>query len=292
MRRADTRERGEAVVLMYHRVADVEHDPWRLAVTPGNFEQHLAVIRERCRPTSLAKLAAGLEAGSLPPRSVVVTFDDGYRDNLHVAKPLLEQYEIPATVFVVSGYVDSDRDFWWDELAQLSGRTSLPELANDRAARERLRSLPSSQRLDALDALWERAGLTRPPATLVSTGREIASLEETGLIEVGGHTATHAWLPGLTSEEQADEIASGKSALDELLGRPTESFAYPHGEFAPVTPGLVRDLGFRRACAGMRGAVSVDSPLHAIPRVHVEDLSGADFGRLLDRWLLPLATRR
>ena len=251
---------------MYHRVADVAHDPWRLAVSPENFEQHLAAVSERGRPISLAELAAGLEAGSVPRRSVVVTFDDGYRDNLHVAKPLLERYEIPATVFVVSGYVDSDRDFWWDELAELSGRTSLPELANDRAARERLRSLPSSQRLDALDALWERAGLTRPPATLVSTGREIASLEETGLIQVGGHTATHACLPALPPEEQLDEIRSGKDALDRLLGRPTTSFSYPHGELDPATVDLVGQAGFRRACAGAAGAVTARTPVLAIPR--------------------------
>ena len=131
-------------------------------------------------------------------------------------------------------------------------------------------------------AVW--SGLA---ATLVSTGREIASLEASGLIEVGGHTATHAWLPGLTPEGQLEEIASGKRALDELLGRPTESFAYPHGEFEPVTANLVRTLGFRRACAGMRGAVSAGSPVYAIPRIHVEDLSGAEFGRLLDRWLRP-----
>ena len=55
-----------------------------------------------------------------------MTFDDGYRDNVHVAKPLLERFEIPATVFVVSAYVDSDRDFWWDELAELSGEGEPP----------------------------------------------------------------------------------------------------------------------------------------------------------------------
>jgi peptidoglycan/xylan/chitin deacetylase (PgdA/CDA1 family) len=270
---------------MYHRVAEVEHDPSRLAVTPAHFERHLAMIRERCRPTSLAELAAGLEGGSIPRRSVVVTFDDGYGDNVHVAKPLLERFEIPATVFVISAYIDSDRDFWWDELAELRARASLPEVADARAARQRLRSLPNPQRLEVLDELWERSGMARPPASLVSTGREIASLEESGLIEVGGHTATHAWLPGLTPEGQLEEIASGKRALDELLGRPTESFAYPHGEFAPVTANLVRTLGFRRACAGMRGAVSAGSPVYAIPRIHVEDLSGAELGRLLDRWL-------
>jgi peptidoglycan/xylan/chitin deacetylase (PgdA/CDA1 family) len=271
---------------MYHRVADVAHDPWRLAVTPENFEQHLAVIQERSRPTSLAELAAGLEAGSLPRRSVVVTFDDGYRDNVRVAKPLLERFEVPATVFVVSAYVESDRDFWWDELAELSMRPALPELADARAARNRLRSLSHTQRLAALDALWERIGSAPPPATLVSSGREIASLEATGLIEVGGHTATHARLPALPPEEQLDEIRSGKDALDRLLGRPTTSFSYPHGELDPTTVDLVGQAGFRRACAGASGAVAAGTSVLAIPRVHVENVPGEAFASLLDRWLL------
>ena len=271
---------------MYHRVAEVDHDPWRLAVTEANFEQHLAVIRARGRPTSLAELGDAIENSSVPKQAVVVTFDDGYRDNVYVAKPLLEQYEIPATVFVVSGYVDSDRDFWWDELEQLWQRTSIPELEDYRGTWARLRPLSPAQRLAALDALWERADTPRPAASLVSTGHDIRSLEQTGLIEVGAHTASHPVLPDLSPDEQLEEVRSGKAALDRLLGRPTESFSYPHAQFDTTTVDLVRQAGFRRACAGMIGAVRANAPLHALPRVHVEDMPGDAFGRLLDRWLV------
>jgi peptidoglycan/xylan/chitin deacetylase (PgdA/CDA1 family) len=64
-------------------------------------------------------LAQGLQDGELPDRSVVVTFDDGYADNLHIAKPLLERYGIPATVFLTTGYIGHERGFWWDELDRL-----------------------------------------------------------------------------------------------------------------------------------------------------------------------------
>ena len=147
------------------------------------------------------------------------------------------------------------------------------------------RCLPRSASL-RYDALWERAGTPRPAASLVSTGHDIRSLEQTGLIEVGAHTASHAVLPDLSPDEQLEEVRSGKAALDRLLGRPTESFSYPHAQFDTTTVDLVRQAGFRRACAGNIGAVRASAPLHALPRVHVEDMPGDAFGRLLDRWLV------
>jgi peptidoglycan/xylan/chitin deacetylase (PgdA/CDA1 family) len=67
----------------------------------------------------LQQLNQALQQGKLPQRSVVITFDDGYADNLHNAKPLLERYGIPATVFLSSGYIGCEREFWWDELERL-----------------------------------------------------------------------------------------------------------------------------------------------------------------------------
>jgi peptidoglycan/xylan/chitin deacetylase (PgdA/CDA1 family) len=67
----------------------------------------------------LHQLAQALRDGNLPRRAVVVTFDDGYADNLYTAKPLLERFEVPATIFVTTGYIGRDREFWWDELERL-----------------------------------------------------------------------------------------------------------------------------------------------------------------------------
>jgi peptidoglycan/xylan/chitin deacetylase (PgdA/CDA1 family) len=108
-----------ALILMYHRVADLDSDPHLLAVTPGHFAAHLDVIREHGHPLTLNDLVKGLERGRVPRRAVAVTFDDGYADNLHVAKPLLERLEVPATVFVAAGLVGGQREFWWDELDRL-----------------------------------------------------------------------------------------------------------------------------------------------------------------------------
>lgn len=110
---------GRALILLYHRVADVASDPWQLAVSPQHFEEHLEFLKRRCRLVSLRDLSAALEEGRLPRRSVVVTFDDGYADNLLNAKPLLEKHDVPATVFITTGYTGEDREFWWDELDRL-----------------------------------------------------------------------------------------------------------------------------------------------------------------------------
>jgi peptidoglycan/xylan/chitin deacetylase (PgdA/CDA1 family) len=124
------RSDGRALILLYHRVATLKSDPWGLAVTPGRFEEHLEVLREYARPMQLGAVSRALREGRLPDRSVVVTFDDGYEDNLRNAKPLLERREVPATVFVASGFVGDRREFWWDELARLLLRPgTLPDRA-------------------------------------------------------------------------------------------------------------------------------------------------------------------
>lgn len=108
-----------ALVLLYHRIAEADTDPWQLAVTPEHFAEHLQVLRRFGRPTSLRDLSSGLRRRRLPRRSIVVTFDDGYADNFYNAKPLLEAHDVPATVFVTTGYSRADREFWWDELERL-----------------------------------------------------------------------------------------------------------------------------------------------------------------------------
>lgn len=110
---------SRAIVLLYHRIAETLLDPWSLCVTPKNFAEHLEVLQGSTHPMSLRQLTRAYQDGRLPDRVAVITFDDGYADNLHSAKPVLERYEIPATVFVTSGYVGGAREFWWDELETL-----------------------------------------------------------------------------------------------------------------------------------------------------------------------------
>lgn len=110
---------SKGLILMYHRVAEVDLDPWRLCVTPKHFAEQLEVLQKHAHPLSLNELLQKYQEGKIPERAVVVTFDDGYADNLYNAKPLLESYGIPATIFVSTGFFEQQREFWWDELQKL-----------------------------------------------------------------------------------------------------------------------------------------------------------------------------
>jgi peptidoglycan/xylan/chitin deacetylase (PgdA/CDA1 family) len=110
---------SRAIILSYHRVATPRADPWGLCVSPENFAAHLEVLRAAWHPVPLARLGEALNNRRLDDRSVVVTFDDGYADNLSTASPLLEHYAVPATVFVVAGSHSTTRSFWWDELERI-----------------------------------------------------------------------------------------------------------------------------------------------------------------------------
>lgn len=108
-----------ALVLMYHHIATPCADPSALAVSAANFAEHLQVLMRVAKPRSLQALTDRLFNGSLEAQTVAVTLDDGYRDNLVDAWPLLERYEIPATIFVAAGVSNRRPPFWWDELDRL-----------------------------------------------------------------------------------------------------------------------------------------------------------------------------
>ncbi len=107
------------IVLLYHRVAEPPTDPQLLCVSPRHFAEHLEILRRQVRPLSLADLVRRSDESDLEGRSAAITFDDGYADNLHNARPVLEQHDARATVFVVGAAVGSRREFWWDELDRL-----------------------------------------------------------------------------------------------------------------------------------------------------------------------------
>ena len=116
------------LILQYHRVVDLESDPYLLSVTPQHFDEHLSIVKKYGCPMGLRQVTNALCDKNLPPRAIVITFDDGYNDSLYTAKPLLERYDMSATVFVVTGQIGHTREFWWDELERLLLQTrSLPQ---------------------------------------------------------------------------------------------------------------------------------------------------------------------
>lgn len=119
LRRIARRRQPGALILLYHRVAELSRDPFRLAVTPAHFAEHLDVLARRHRVISLENMLSCLDNGTLPPRAVVLTFDDGYQDIAQHAQPELAKHGMQATVFVTTGYVENREEPWWDQLEQL-----------------------------------------------------------------------------------------------------------------------------------------------------------------------------
>ena len=107
---------ARGLILMYHRISEPDLDPWGLSVSPDHFTEQLEVIKKYFYPLSMQEFLGHLQRGKVPNRSIVVTFDDGYMDNLHHAKPLLERSDIPATMFLVTEAIVEEQIFWWDEL--------------------------------------------------------------------------------------------------------------------------------------------------------------------------------
>jgi peptidoglycan/xylan/chitin deacetylase (PgdA/CDA1 family) len=104
---------------MYHRITIPDSDPWQIAVSPENFEQHLQVLKKSYNVISVPDLVWQLRDKKIEVNSVSITFDDAYKDNYVVAKPLLQKYNLPATFFIAADYINKNKPFWWDELEKI-----------------------------------------------------------------------------------------------------------------------------------------------------------------------------
>jgi len=312
---------SDGLILMYHRVADVDTDPFSLCVTPRHFREHLEVLREFTRPRRLRDMANDLRRGKALGGAVALTFDDGYSDNLHNARPLLERYDVPATIFLTTGQLGQRREFWWDELARMVlGRRAaadgavriggqqvavhLPPLAFDAAIASRwraweaprtpreclyletwqlLRNLTEAERTAGMNTLRD---LFRPeaadPANLPMERGDIARLVEGSAIAIGAHSATHRPLTTLPPAEQRQEIEDSRRACEQLAGRRVGGFAYPYGDRDAVSMQLVRDLGFDWACSTRDASVDpARFDRFDLPRRQILDWDAAMFQREL-----------
>ena len=113
------RRRDGPAILMYHRIATPDVDPWGLSVSPERFAEQVQALRARRTILSMDAFVTRLRSGDLPHDAVALTFDDGYLDNLRRAKPILEAADVPATVFLTTGRIGTGKEFWWDELARM-----------------------------------------------------------------------------------------------------------------------------------------------------------------------------
>lgn len=257
----------QAIILLYHRVADTDSDPQLLCVSPKNFADHMEVLRTTYRPMSLGKLTERKLLNVWEPPGVAVTFDDGYADNFTNAKPILLQHEIPATVFVATGFVGTTQTPYWDELANILLQTStlpprLTLLVNGQIKSwefdgerpidvtwnvlqkniyvrqsayqtlcDYLRSLPPHTREDVMKKVRKWSGFddTVSADNRFMSVEQLQRITDEGVVAIGAHTITHPNLACLSVREQRREIVAGKRQLEEMTGHKVSSFAYPYG---------------------------------------------------------------
>jgi peptidoglycan/xylan/chitin deacetylase (PgdA/CDA1 family) len=306
---------GGALILGYHRINATQDDVYGVCVSPEKFAGQMEALRKYAHPISLSKVAQCLKHGSLPPKSVALTFDDGYADNLYAAKPILEKHGIPATVFVCTGY--SGKEFWWDELERLviSSRADPRALrlqaggvpfnwdlhqastnVEDREVRRPFRralynyllSRDVEDQNHAMDAIRRWSGL--PPseeafASRTMNEKELWQLADGGLIEIGAHTRYHPMLPGLSFERQREEIQMSKRELELLLGKAVKGFAYPNGRATADAKQIVRNAGFEYACTSLNDVVRPTSDIFALTRFWPKDVDSDKFMQGLHRWM-------
>lgn len=288
------------VILMYHRVTKLDHDPWSLAVTPARFRaqiEHLKTVREVVPLTDL------LQPGSR--RRAAITFDDGYADIHASARPILHALACPATVFVTTGATEDEREFWWDELTRIvftpAALPAVLELtiggatrrwAAPREAGERrgfhdeiwnvLRPLGPSEQRVALDEMARWAGVDLSPRAShrAMTRAELRDLAHSG-IAIGAHTVSHPKLSQLSIEAATQEIRASREACEALVDAPVRTFAYPFGDHDDKTVEAVRREGFDLAVTVEPGGVKPRTDPMRLPRLSVPDLDAETFSRWL-----------
>jgi peptidoglycan/xylan/chitin deacetylase (PgdA/CDA1 family) len=311
MRWLGSRSSPRAMILGYHRVTSPGKDVYDICVGPDHFAQQMDVIKRHYRPISLSEMVNGLLSGTLPQKSVVVTFDDGYVDNLTQAKPLLERFDIPATVFISSGNLGGE--FWWDELfRRIVTSPALPEpiqftiagedfhwnihetAGEERSNRrlhellyDRLLPLDANQRAEAMETIrnWSGNQPTDSETTRALELAEIIALADGGLVDIGAHSLTHPILSRLPVDEQRHEIQHSKTRLENILDRPVTGFAYPNGFFTKATQDIVKESGFAYACSSKRDVVWRSEDLYQLPRFWPRNWDGDRFARDLRLWL-------
>jgi peptidoglycan/xylan/chitin deacetylase (PgdA/CDA1 family) len=296
------------IVLLYHRVTTLATDPQLLAVTPERFRQHMEVLRSEYAPMPLGELARRSRRGRAPRRAVAVTFDDGYADNLYEAEPILRELGIPATVFVATGHVGTDREFWWDELERLmllGGERPAELRVSHRGEGQRHPTRDESERRAAYDALhpWLRFGpLARREDVLAQVrgwagepegGRhrdthravtvdELRELAASPVVEIAPHTRAHPSLAHQDLPVQREEIAGSARQLEDWLGTRSPVFSYPFGgpgaDYDRATVSAVREAGFQLAVSNFPARVTPLSSPFELPRHLVRDWDADYFG--------------
>jgi peptidoglycan/xylan/chitin deacetylase (PgdA/CDA1 family) len=293
------------LVLNYHRIGKSEGQPWdpkMWNVDIDEFDHQLMTLARCTEVISPPDVLSAMRAGR--GRRVLITFDDGYRDNYELAFPLLRKHGLSATFFLATGFLDGSRASWWDEIAWMvhrasegdGGRTALsddvlptngtllpPGISLEMADRDaamaalttRYKVLPDDEGERFLNELAEALGCRRcgtSDAECLWMTWEMARELHTAGMSIGGHTVSHPVLARLSGERQREEVTVCARRLREELGVEMRWFAYPVGDrdtFTPLTQEILSDCGVDLAFSFYGGvARPTQWDPFDVPRVH------------------------
>ncbi len=299
--------RQKLLVVMYHGVTETDYRPPIWTQLPvSSFRQQLDYLRSRYTFISLSDLLAGIRGvRPLPERAALLTFDDGLKNNFTVAFPILQQFSIPAAIFLTADYIGTDRFLWVDELygllrdalereqnlhvlRELAGE----ELAADRALDrlylhivEKMKRMKAKERERWLARLGYGAHRGEKRFTEdfgFLNWEDVKTMEASGLVEFGVHTANHTILSHLADCELEKEVGGAKHRIEEKLNRNMTAFCYPNGipnvDFLAEHRDYLKCYGFQCAFSTLSGLHSMkDSDHFVIKRVPVGSDITSDF---------------
>lgn len=266
------------IVLYYHRVvADdqpIDDNLPGMFVRASAFTRQVELLSNHYHPIAAGELLAALQGQPLPDHSVLITFDDGYRDNLTVAAPILARHGVPWLLFPTTGFLDNELTPWFDTLFLLC--QTRPELVVDgerlgcqgvatssgravhRQLFRRLAAMAEAERQAWLAAQLRAHGLRRQElcSDLFCRWSELQALPPA--VAFGGHTRSHPCLARLNEQDACAEIVAARSRLADRLGQPITLFAYPTGrrqDFTAQTVAILKRHHFAAAFTTQYGLV-------------------------------------
>lgn len=273
-------------ILSFHRV-NRDNDPFFPALPTDVFERQMAFIARAYVVLPVEDLVVRMRRGALPRNALAITFDDGYRDNLTHAAPILARHGLPATVFVVTGAIDTGEALWFDRLALAFKRTratgwtapwgeALPlESVGERLAAlgktlTRFKTMTNRERRGQVEDVLASLGVgdERPLKNVMLSWDDVHALMGLG-VTIGAHTVSHPILAQLGAEEARAEIEGSRAAIRKNSGRAPQAFAYPNGRTADYSQGvvsMVRDAGFTCAVTTQFGVNTAATPPYELRR--------------------------
>ncbi|MCI5212373.1 MAG: hypothetical protein D3910_27140, partial [Candidatus Electrothrix sp. ATG2] len=248
------------IILNYHRVYDGElvtsYDETLFGPSIEYFSEQLYWL-QRHQAVFLSEdevIYYQQKKKKLPKRSVLITFDDGYKDNFELVYPVLRSLNIPAIYFIPAGAIMDRKLCWWDIISFFIKRTIKQQISVKGAelclASEQdkekaifyllkmMKTEPHSRTQDLLEVLSRACGVEFPShdeqdAELM-TWKEIEEVQNNG-VAIGAHTVSHRVLATLNEEEQFEELRSSKKLLEDMLPHKIRSFSYPVGDYTVFT---------------------------------------------------------